>query len=73
MTPTIYKLAYVNNVINTEGFVLFQNDGNVDVVYETFETEADLLRYVDKVFDKVGEITDYGLYIRKSFNDLNKV
>lgn len=72
MTPTIYKLAYVDNVINREGFVLFQNDGNVDVVYETFETEADLLRYVGRYFEMVGEITDYGLYIRKSFNDLNK-
>ena len=72
MTPTIYKFAYVNNVINREGFILFQNDGNVDVVYETFETEEDLLRYVGRYFEKVGEITDYGLYIRKSFHDLNK-
>lgn len=72
MTPTIYKLAYVDSVINGEGFVLFQNDGNVDVVYETFETEADLLRYLGRFFEKVGEITDYCLYIRKSFHDLNK-
>ena len=72
MTPTIYKLAYVNDVINRLGFVLFRNDGNVDEVYKTFETEADLLRYLGRFFEKVGEITDYGLYIRKSFHDLNK-
>ena len=69
MTPTIYKLAYINN---TPSFTLFQNDGNIDVVLEEFKTEDELLKYLDRVFEKVGEITDYGLYIRKNFYDLTK-
>jgi len=70
MTPTIYKIAYVDTP--TEGFVLFQNDGNMDVVIKEFETEAELLRYLDSIFEKVGEITDYGLYIRKNRHVLSK-
>jgi len=69
MTPTIYKLAYINNILSC---ILFQNDGNIDVVLEEFETEEKLLRYLDREFEKVGEITDYGLYIRKNFYDLTK-
>jgi hypothetical protein len=70
MTPTIYKLAYTGSVINCEGFHLFQNDGNTDVALKTFETEAELLQYLAQTFEKVGEISDYGLYIRKSFQGL---
>jgi hypothetical protein len=69
MTPAIYKLAYMNNILS---YVLFQNDGNMDVVLKEFETEAELLRYIETVFEKVGEITDYGLYIRKNVYDLTK-
>ena len=69
MTPAIYKLAYINNIISS---VLFQNDGNIDVVLAEFETEEELLSYLDNSFKKVGEITDYGLYIRKNFYDLTK-
>lgn len=63
MTPAIYKLAYVET--SADGFVLFQNDGNLDTDLKAFETEEKLLKYLDRVFEKVGEITDYGLYIRK--------
>jgi hypothetical protein len=69
MTPAIYKLAYMKNTL---GFVLFQNDGNIDVVLKQFETEEELLRYLDGVFEKVGDISDYGLYIRKNFYNLTK-
>jgi hypothetical protein len=68
MTPTIYKIAYVET--SADGFVLFQNDGNLDTDLKAFETEEELLKYLDRVFEKVGEITDYGLYIRKSLQRL---
>ena len=70
MTPTIYKIAYIETP--TDGFVLFQNDGNIDVVIKQFETEEELLRYLDSIFERVGDITDYGLYIRKNRHVLNK-
>ena len=71
MTPTIYKLAY-SQTDTTDGYsyVLFQNDGNLDVFIRSFRSESDLLSYLRETFIKVGKITDYGLYIR-SLYDVN--
>jgi predicted transglutaminase-like cysteine proteinase len=67
MTPTIYKIAYVDSTVNDEGFVLFHNDGNTDIVLDKFGDEGETLRHLENYWLKVGQITDYGLYIRKSY------
>ena len=63
MTPTIYKIAYAQ--ASTGEFILFYNDGNVDVSLDKFDTEAEIDEYLKARFERVGKITDYGLYIRK--------
>ena len=61
-TPQIYKLAYA---YTTHGYTLFYNVGNFDCKIATFNNEELLLEYLNTFYKKVGEITDYGLYIKQ--------
>lgn len=63
MTPTIYKIAYVES--EDSKFILFQNDGNIDIEMSTFDSEVSLLQYLNSQFNRVGTIPDYDLYTRK--------
>lgn len=68
MTPKIHKIAYVQSAPLTgpihDGYVLFENNGEKDVIMDFFFDEKDLLSYLNNNFTKVGDIVDYGLYIQ---------
>jgi hypothetical protein len=60
-TPQIYKMAYTN----TNGcFYLFENTGTSDYEIARFIEKEDLIHYLDTSYTKVGQITDYNLYIK---------
>ena len=64
MTPTIHKIAYVHDT-TADKYVLMFNNGQKDMSGAEFETEKDLLSFLENNFEKVGAITDYDLYIAK--------
>lgn len=64
MTPIIHKIAYVHDA-TYDTYLLMFNNGQKDVRLSEFQTEKDLLSFLENNFEKVGAITDYDLYISK--------
>jgi hypothetical protein len=62
MNEEIHQMAYTQDA-DSNKFILFRNDGSKDVEVQSFDSEEQLVSYLDHKYMMVGSLLNYGLYI----------